>query len=83
MPSAYHWFAVSDDGARPQCSAAGWAVGICYLIDSVYKFEPLVVAGEYLEPRVNSFLAEALALEKATLEMKKLTKCFIEFFFSY
>ncbi len=78
MPSKYHWFAVSDGGARPQCSACGWAVGICFLVDGAYKFEPLVVAGEYLDPRVNSFLAEALALEQATLEMKKLTLRFIQ-----
>ena len=76
MPSKYHWFAVSDGGARPQCSACGWSVGICFMVDGAYKFEPLVVAGQYLEPRVNSFLAETLALEQATLEMKKLTMHF-------
>ena len=42
------------------------------------KFELLAVAGEYLEPRVNSFLAETLALEQATLEMKRLTIRFIQ-----
>ena len=53
-------------------SACGWTVGICYEVGGALKFEPLVVAAEYLEPRVNSFLAEALALEYATSEMKKL-----------
>ncbi len=72
MPLDFNWFAVSDGGARPLCSACGWAVGICFVVDRLQKFEPLVVAGTYLEPRVNSFLAEALALEHATLEMKEL-----------
>ena len=74
MPTEYHWFAVSDGGARAHCSACGWAVGICFWVDRAWKFEPLVVAAEYLDPRVNSFLAEALALEHATLELKSFVK---------
>ena len=74
MPTEFHWFAVSDGGARAHCSACGWAVGICFLVDGAWKFEPLIVAAEYLRPRVHSFLAEALALEYATLELKSLIK---------
>ena len=74
MPTEYHWFAVSDGGSRLQCFACGWAVGICFCEERVWKFEPLVVAAEYLDPRVNSFLAEALALENGTLELKSLMK---------
>lgn len=33
MPTEYHWFAVSDGGARLHCSACGWSVGICFLLD--------------------------------------------------
>ena len=72
MPAEYNWFAVSDGGARPQCSACGWAVGICYKKNNTFVFEPLVVGGEFLVPRVNSFLAEALALERAAEEMRLL-----------
>lgn len=71
MPPEFNVVAVSDGGARPHCSACGWAVGICFLADGIQKFEPLIVAGTYLDPWVNSFLAETLALEHATLEMKK------------
>ncbi len=74
MPSNLHWFAVSDGGASPQCSARRWAVGIVMVMDGAYHYEALVVAGDYMEPRVNSFLAEALALEQATLELKKLVE---------
>ena len=34
------------------------------------KFTPIIVAGLYLETRVNSFEAETIALEHATAELK-------------
>ena len=69
----FNVFVVSDDGARPRCSASacGWAIGICFLADGSQKLEPLIVAGTYLEPRVNLFLAEKLTLEHAMTEMQK------------
>jgi len=72
MPLAYNWFATSDGGAKLHCSACGWAVGIHFKADGSHHFEPLVGGGTCLDPRVNSFLAEALAIEQATLAMKEL-----------
>ena len=47
---------------------------ICFdkLKNALIVFEPLFVGGEFLVPRVNSFLAEALALERAAEEMRLL-----------
>eukprot|EP00973_Karenia_brevis_P085365 11846863-Karenia_brevis.AAC.1 len=68
LPAHARVIAFSDGGTRLDCSAIGWAVGF---VRADGCFVPAIIEGVFLESPVNSFLAEAMALENATLEVRK------------
>ena len=60
----------SDGGSRTACSASAWALGIAYHRDGQLHFDPIIVAATFFDRHINSFQAEAIALEEATNELK-------------
>ena len=61
----------SDGGSRAMCSAAAWVVEVGICRGSEWEYKPIAMGGTYLEVRVSSFMAEALALEACTNYVKK------------
>ena len=63
----------SDGGTRAgSCSATGWVVEVGSPINGVWQYSILAISGTFISTPISSFLAEALALEEATLFVKKL-----------
>eukprot|EP00973_Karenia_brevis_P075899 10544498-Karenia_brevis.AAC.2 len=64
----------SDGGTRPDCSASAWLVGHLIKSKEGWRFKPRVAAGMYFEAPISSFMAEAIALENAALELERLLR---------
>ena len=64
-PQSCNFLAFSDGGTRSTCSASAWI--ICAVLED--KTIPMVAGGIYFEQPISSFTAEAIALEKATVEL--------------
>ena len=61
----------SDGGARIDCSASAWALGVCTTSSHSPHFEPLIIEGIFFADPLNSFQGEAIALEMASKELVK------------
>ena len=67
--------AFSDGGRRnDKCSASAWAVAVGYPSGISWDYNLLEAGGIFHDQATNSFLAETLALEMATLAVRRLVE---------
>ena len=63
----------TDGGLRPSdCAAAAWIIGFWGEVDSKIAYEPVSAHGLFLESRCTVFMAEAVALDRATEEVERM-----------
>ena len=63
----------TDGGVREEeCAAASWMVGLWDMASQQY--EPLLAGGTYLTEPVSVFMAEAIALDEATVQVKQILR---------
>jgi len=62
----------SDGGTRANnCSAAAWVVEVGLFRAGKWKYHTLAMSGTYLDHAVSSFLVESIALEEASLFLRR------------
>ena len=72
IPEFCNFMVFSDGGSRKDCSASAWVIGFLSTADGHMRLTPCLSGGIYMETRVNSFLAEAIAFEHTTAELNEL-----------
>ena len=67
---------VHSDGGRRQgkCSASAWILEVGLLLNGDWCFRPLAMGGSSHPAEISSFAAEAVALEEATLFIKRIVE---------
>ena len=70
-PGCGHILAFYDGGSRPDCAASAWLIGKVVKAGEIWTFQPRVAGGIFFETPISSFLAEAIALEHATIELNQ------------
>ena len=74
IPPGCNIVVFSDGGTRETCSASAWLITAVLHNRGVETYSPVVAAGIYFDDPISSFLAEAIALERATVEMLRWCK---------